>query len=276
LTLIASLRCTDGLILAADTEEVIEEAPLLKTRREKLRILDIPIISNCRIVAGGAGEFDYIRMMGDFIEDKIAECGVLVPRQRDIEKCIRSAIADVWRDHARHEGRAIPVQIMIAIRAEDHPSPQLMIVNGASVRRGTDIEAIGRGDATFKALADRFIQHGMLSTVSANLSAARVFMVYAFLQAKLSIPGIGGNTRIVALTDSGDLKYMKSWSVSAIQRFFNAFDQNIRTGVQSLSHELLLDDPVEQLLVAVGQETIKEYKELRKELRRIEEDESLV
>jgi hypothetical protein len=148
------------------------------------------------------------------------------------------------------------------------------VVSGTAVRRGSDVEAIGIGDATFKALADRFIQHGQLSTVSASVSAARIFMVYAMLQAKLSIPGIGGNTRVITMTSDG-IRYMKSWSVSAIQRFFNTFDQNIRTGVQSLSHIPSGDDPVEQLLVAVSKEIIKEYRELKEELERIEGDSSL-
>src|SRR5262249_25064827 len=142
-------------------------------------------------------------------------------------------------------------------------------------RRGADIEAIGIGDATFKALADRFIQHGMLSTVSATAAAARIFMVYAMLQAKLSIPGIGGNTRVVTLTPDG-VHYMKSWSVRAAQDFFGRFDANIRTGVQSLANFPSGDDPVEQLLTLIGKETLNDYRKLKQELEEIEKNDSLV
>jgi hypothetical protein len=276
LTLIASLRCSDGLILAADTEEVITEPPLLRTRREKIRVLETPAISNWRVILGGAGEYDYIGMIGDLIEERISNCGTFSPTHAHIGNSIRAAVAQVWRDYARYEQRTIDIKILIASRADQQGPFRLTVVSGAAVRRGLEVEAIGIGDATFRALTDRFIQHGQGSTVSASVSAARIFVVYAMLQAKLSIPGIGGNTRIVTMTDDGDFRYMKSWSVSAIQGFFSTLDHNIRMGVQSLSHVPSGDYPVEQLLTALSQETIKEYRKLKKELQRIEEDPSLV
>jgi hypothetical protein len=274
LTLIASMKCSDGLILAADTEEVISEPPLLRTRREKLRVLQRPGISNWSIVLGGAGEYDYIGMIGDLIEDKLSQS--LCPAQGDIDKCIRAAVAEVWRDYARYEQRSVDIKLLIASRADENSAFRLTVISGAAVRRGSDIEAIGIGDATFKALADRFIQHGMLSTVSANLSAARVFMVYAFWQAKLSIPGIGGNTRIVTMTDKGEIRYMKSWAVGEIQRFFGALDLRIRGEVQSLAHFRAEGDPIERFLAIVSGGVIEAYRELKKELQKIEDDESLI
>src|SRR5436309_2819828 len=107
LTLIASLKCTDGLILAADTEEVITEPPLLRTRREKLRILQTPAMSNWSVVLGGAGEYDYIGMIGDFIEEKLSDSNSLSLTQGDIDNGIRAAVAQVWRGYARYEQRTI-------------------------------------------------------------------------------------------------------------------------------------------------------------------------
>jgi hypothetical protein len=229
-------------------------------------------MSNWTIVAGGSGEYDYIGMIGDFIEEKISSFGS--PDPGKVDNCIRAAVAEVWRDYARYEQRAIPINMLIASRSDDHPTPRLTVVSGAAVRRGGDMEAIGKGDATFKALADRFIQHGQLTTVSADVKAAEIFMVYAMLQAKLSIPGIGGNTRVMTITDAGGIRYMKSWSVSAIQGFFNTFDSNIRVGVQSLAHHAPGDDPdaVEQLLMQLGQDVIQKYRELKAQLLRIEND----
>lgn len=45
MTLVASMKCMDGLILAADTEEATYESPALKTTAEKLRVLYTPIIN---------------------------------------------------------------------------------------------------------------------------------------------------------------------------------------------------------------------------------------
>jgi hypothetical protein len=276
LTLIASMRCTDGLILGADTEEVISEPPLLRTRREKIRVLETPAVADWRIVLGGAGEYDYIGMIGDFIEEKLRTCGSLLPNRADVDNSIRAAVAEVWREYARYEQRTIDIKLLIASRAENDRPFMLTVVSGAAVRKGADIEAIGIGDATFKALADRFIQHGRLSTVSANLSAARVFMVYAFLQAKLSIPGIGGNTRIVTMTDKGEIRYMKSWSVIEIQSFFGALDSRIRAEVQILDQLEGKDDPIERFLRIISSGVIDDYQNLKKALEKIEEDDTLV
>jgi hypothetical protein len=101
LTLIASLKCHDGLVLAADSEEVISEPPLLRTHREKLRVLQTAVISNWKIVVGGSGEYDYIGMIGDLIEEKVSQLGG--PDPGKVDNAIRSAVAEVWRDFARYE-----------------------------------------------------------------------------------------------------------------------------------------------------------------------------
>ena len=104
-------------------------------------------------------------------------------------------------------------------------------------------------------------------------------MVYAMLQAKLSIPGIGGSTRIITLAKNG-VKQMKSWSVKAVQDFFGEFDANIRTGIQSLSYRIsggvYESDPVERLLAELSKETLKGYLKLKKELEEIEKNENLL
>lgn len=274
MTLIASMKCVDGLILAADTEETIPEA--LKTSTEKLRVLDIPAISECRVVAAGSGDVGFIRMVGDFIEDKFGESGILVHSQKDVERHIRAAVVEVWRDYAQYGPHPIPLSLLIACQCNEEP-PRLIVVGQQSVYRGRDIEAIGIGDATFKALADRFIQHGMLTTVSANLKAARVFVVYAFLQAKLSLPGIGGQTRIVTISDEGELKYMKSWSVSTIQSFFRDIDGHVRGAVQVLAHAgETSGDPIERLIGGISKGLLEDYQSLKTEIQRIEKDETLI
>jgi hypothetical protein len=275
LTLIASLRCVDGLILGADTQEVISEPPLLKTTREKLRVLRNPVVSDWSIVLGGAGEYDYIGMIGDFIEEKVSQ-SASSPTQGDIDNGIRAAVAQVWRDYARYEQRTIDIKMLIASRSNEQSVHKLTVVSGAAVRRGSDVEAIGIGDATFKTLVDRFIPHGMLSTASVDVSTARVFMVYAMLQAKLSIPGIGGSTRIITMTQNG-LKWMKSWSVHAIQEFFGGMDAHIRGSVQQLAYSNPQSgDPVESMLATVSKGLMEDYRELKIELDRIDNDETLV
>jgi hypothetical protein len=73
LTLISGMITTGGLILAADTEEVISQPPLLRTTGEKIYVLsDLPWRGGgWRAVIAGAGDVDYVGMAKDLIEEKI-------------------------------------------------------------------------------------------------------------------------------------------------------------------------------------------------------------
>lgn len=264
--------------MAADTEEVIDVAPLLRTRREKLRGLRRPPAETWNVIIGGAGEYDYIGMIGDFIQEKMAVRSA--PTDADVMGAIREAVAEVWRDYARYENRTIQVQLLVG--SFTNTLPQVTVVNGASVRDGTDLEAIGLGDATFKSLADRYLFHGVLSTVMASAPAARVFAIYAMQCAKASIPGVGGNTRVITIKNNGELEYVKSLAVLRIQDFFGEFDQSIRLAVQGITHyerdlsNVRVTNQVEVLIKTIGGNMLREYKKLKKELARINADPTIV
>lgn len=259
--------------MAADTEEVISQPPLLRTRREKLRTLwSHP--ETWKIVLGGAGEFDYIGMIGDLIQEKVSQTP---GNGSDIRGAIRDAVTQVWRDHARYEQRSIDVRLLIASYSSDFGFPRLTVVSGAAIREGSDLEAIGIGDSTFRALADRFLPHGMLSTVSSPLEAAEIFTIYAMQQAKLSIPGVGGNTRIVTLKNNGDIKYVKSLAVLAIQDFFSRIDNNIRFCLSGVALESgpRLNTP-DVMIRYISKGMLRDLKKLQEELKKIETDDSFV
>jgi hypothetical protein len=271
LTLIASMKCHGGLIMAADTEEVMSEPPLLRSNREKLRVLS-DHMSAWKVVIGGAGEYDYIGMVGDIINEKVSSSPGTAT---DIRRAIREAVTEVWRDYARYEQRTVDIKMLIG-SASSSGGLRLTVVSGAAIRDGSDLEAIGLGDATFRSLADRFIHYGALSTVAAGLVAAKIFTVYAMLQAKQSIPGVGGNTRIIVLREDGTLSHMKSWSVAAIQRFFGEFDYAIRSEIGMTAVANSSGDEPEKFIRRISKTVLLAYKKLAKELEEIEKDDTLI
>ena len=84
-TLIAGIKATGGLILSADTEEVISEPPLLRSHGEKIHVLS-DTVSDWRIIVAGAGSVDYIGMARDLIREKTISTPA---HDADIIKAIR-------------------------------------------------------------------------------------------------------------------------------------------------------------------------------------------
>jgi len=265
LTLIAAIMSRDALIMSADTEEVIPDA--LRTRGEKIHIIS-PTSAEWKLVVAGAGDVDYICMARDLIEEKVS-CSE--GTNQEITDAIRDATSQIWQNHARYEQHAVNLRLLVGSLSADNVL-RLIVVSGVAVHDGRDLEAMGIGDATFRALADRFLPHGRLSHVSAQNEAIRSFVIYAMLQAKQTIPGVGGNTRVLTLTRNGEIKWEKSWKVAALQEFFSRFDSTIRDCMHGLMPDADLDP--EKFLEALHKHLRNDMKRLQRELKKIEENKS--
>jgi len=168
LTLVAGIKSRDGIILAADSEEVIPQA--LRTNAQKIRIL-YDSQSDWEVLAAGAGDVDYIRMIGDLIQEKIAVGSGL---HADISTAIRETVHEVWRDHVRYEQSAVSAQMLFASWSHDGVCA-FTVTNNAAVRDGRELEACGIGDATFRSLADRYLNKGLLSVVGGDIETSSYF-----------------------------------------------------------------------------------------------------
>ena len=263
MTLIAGIKSRDGIILAADTEEVIPQA--LRTNARKIRTL-YDSQSDWEVLAAGAGDVDYIRMIGDLIQEKIAVGSGL---HADISRAIRETVHEVWRDHVRYEQSAVSAQMLFASWSHDGVCA-FTVTNNAAVRDGRELEACGIGDATFRSLADRYLNKGLLPVVGGDIETLRTFVVFAMQRAKQTIPGVGGGTSIVTLGYDGQIKWEKSFKVIAIQEFFSTFDSDV---LHILGHGAV--EP-EKFISMMAKSAIQRVRKLRKEIARIEVDPSLM
>lgn len=261
MTLIAAIKASDGIVLAADSEEVIPEA--LRTTAQKIRVLYEPAM-DWHISSAGAGDVDYIRMVGDLIQQSVSTGN---GTDAEIRKAIRQVVHEVWRDHVHFEQSAISIQMLLVTYSHDKAT-RLTVVNNGAVRDGRELETFGIGDATFRSLADRYLNKGLLSFVGGDMEALRMFMIFAMQRAKQAIPGVGGNTNIVTVLQNGNTKWEKSWKVSAVQDFFSTLDADIR--------HLLGRTTAEDLVTTVAKKTVRGIKKLRKEIARIEADRGLI
>lgn len=261
MTLIAGIVCSDGLVMVADSEEVLGQE--LRTRGEKLHLIYDPQ-SDWRIVLAGAGDVDYILMARDFISEKVRETKVT---GKDIVDSIRSATHEIWRDYARFEpGHDVQLKLLIGSESSDRRTG-FNVVSGAAVRQGRKIEAMGKGDVIFMSLAERLLPKSMLSFIPLTAEATRIFMIYAAMAAK-QVPGVGGNTHIVTVGNDGKTRWEKSFKIAAVQRFFSDFHQDVSAFLMTDEN----DDPTEKLIRTFGKSTARQVRQLQKEIQRIEND----
>jgi hypothetical protein len=265
-TLIAGICCREGLILIADTEEVLEGA--LKTYSEKMYYLS-SAMGNWQAVIAGAGDVDYILMARDLIKEKLESTR---GNDADIIEAIRDSIHEMWRDHANFEAEKVQLRLLIGSFSSDSVF-RFTVVSGAAVRAGREIEAMGMGDAIFLGMADRFIPRGgLLGYVSGEAEALRLFAIYA-AQAAKATPGVGGMTRIVTISRTGNFRWEKSFKVVEVQEFFGSIHASIRSIFNNFTGNPIAP---EDFIKLFSKKTIREIGQLRKELERIEKDPSLI
>jgi hypothetical protein len=261
-TLIAGIMGVNGLMLSADTEESIPEPNALRTHGEKIYVLQ-PSLSDWKIVIAGAGDVDWIGMIRDFIWDNASTGN---GTDAEILSAIRKAIHEIWKNYVQYDRAGANVSLLIGSWSADHLL-RFRVVRNTTIRNGRDLEACGVGDSIFRALADRFLNYGRgFRYIAGDIEALRFFVIYAMQQAK-TVPGIGGNTRIVTLDSSGNLKWEKSFKIGAIQTFFRQFDGDLRLLIAQ-SEKITSEEFVRTL----SKSTLRRIKQLRKEIERIEHD----
>lgn len=205
-------------------------------------------------------------MACDFIREKTTAS---LGRDADIINAIRTSINEIWKNHIQYESAHVDLNLLIASWSTDG-ARRFTVVSGAAIRDGRDVEACGIGNATFLALADRFLHRGLLRTVGGTGEAVRMFTIFAMQQTKQTVPGVGGNSRIVTLRQGGELKWEKSFKVAEVQNFFSSFHNNFRHIAAGRAA-----DP-EYIVRTLAKLTLRDIKVLRKELIRIENNPSLI
>jgi hypothetical protein len=265
---IGAIRCMGGLVMCADTEEVIPEA--LRTRGEKLYV-----IPNVRygddswvLVLSGAGDVDWTHMAKDFIEERIAAGA---GTDAEIIQAIRTSISEIWSDYARYSQDRVSLRLLIGSYSTDKRT-RFTVVTDQAVRQGRDVEAMGIGDATFRGLADRFLSR------SVALGVAQIFSIYAMQQIKETIPGVGGSTRVVTLGHDGSTKWEKTFTVAVVQDFFPQMTTHIRRTIDPAVIDMTFGSKsptpgdLRKLFGSLNKALLRDIVKLRKEIDQIEND----
>ena len=265
MTLITGIIGTHGLILAADSEEQISQPNALRTRADNFQIFNGQQPTPWTVALTGSGDSDWIGMAKDFIEEAIrATDGT----DKQIIDCIRKAIHEIWRDYIQYERGQVDLGLLIGSFSSDFRL-RFTVVKNTAVRTGRSLEAMGIGDSVFRSLADRYLDYGTLGHVPGDMEVLRYFVIHAMQQAK-SVPGVGGNTRVLTIGRNGEIKWEKSYKIWEVTRFLGNLENDLR---------LLISQDVnkgEEFIKELSQGTVKRLRAFRSELERIESDSSLL
>jgi len=188
MTIAAGFPCRDGLILCADTQEVI--SGYVKTETEKTTVIRG---DKWNVVITGAGDADFIELAVQEIHHDLNSINGKQTLQKVIKETLKSVFVDTVQPYA-----SFPV--------EDRPSATLLIgvqsegvvglykSNGLVFRRMDTPECVGMGIALGKSLTAQFFRKEQ------SLKEAGLTAIYILHQVKKWVDGCGGNSDIILLS----------------------------------------------------------------------------
>lgn len=209
MTIAIGLLASDGLVVAADTQEIVgtmksDESKLLIANRglEKQKAGALAITG-----AGDAGYLDSINM---------EVCTKFVSRKSwSFEKVVKKQVKDFYQDHVVPFGKF-----------PDHDRPQLALIAGADVGRYRALWvsekstfsgpkkycAVGLGRAQATVMLRRY--YASMDTVRAASLAA-----YIIFHVKHSVDGCGNETQIVIVKD-GYAAHVSPSNIQLMEHYF--------------------------------------------------------
>jgi len=213
-TMAAGFRCSDGVILFADTEltypESLKYQGSTKVRTYEDKETDITVALT------GAGDWDYLCMAFEKVLRRIPTAGDQVDTIFD---AVEEVLIQIFETNiALSPVRPRPgFDLFAAVRTPTH---EFGLFKSADVafRRGFDIEMSGVGKLLGLYLADMLYDYRMSVKQGLFLAA------YILRVANKYVTGVGGKSDIITITKADGLKKAFGFDVSHLQDHFDEFD----------------------------------------------------
>ena len=225
-TLIVGLRCTDGVVLAADTEE-----STAYTRGRTRKLLTRTFANDAVVAIAGAGS-------GDLIDSAVEQIFEMVDTSKpkniaDLKALIRQALLRFYRQEVRNYPTRDPldtvVDLICAIRA---PAPDkhfaLYKASGPVISSVSGFAVLGSG-AVMRHVLEELYQ----PTIAVQRGVALVLHLLSL--GKRYVTGVGGDSHIVTLTADGMPVQEPIGEIRIKERYLDGFNR--------LVGELLLHFP---------------------------------
>jgi hypothetical protein len=218
MTIAMGFPCRDGVVLCADTQEVI--SGYVKTDTEKMTIIQSAPDYNVAIT--GAGDADSIEMVIQEVHAALNSNAQHLPIQTVIRSTLLKFFNERVAPYAAFPSDERPgTNILLAIQSEGIVT--LYKSRGTIFRRMNAPECVGMGVALGKSLISQLFSNDL------SLPQTGILALYILHQAKTWVDGCGGNSDIMLLSNKN-----LSWSriptedVKELEKHFDDFSEAMR------------------------------------------------
>jgi 20S proteasome alpha/beta subunit len=232
MTIAMGFPCRDGLVLCADTQEVI--SGYVKTDTEKMTI--IQSAPDYNVVITGAGDGDFIEMVIQEVHAALNSNHPGEPIQRVIKKTLLQLFNDRVVPYANFPYDERPAaSLLLGIQSDGVVT--LYKSRGAIFRRMNAPECIGTGLALGKSLI------AQLFTRDLQLPQAGIVALYILHQAKTWVDGCGGNSDILLLSSKKlEWRRLPTEDVKELEKHFDDFSNAMRPILISAADRVLSNE----------------------------------
>jgi len=211
-TIGAGVIATDGIVLAADSQETLDD--YLKLFKPK--VIELPLGADLKCVVVGSGDGPFIDMLTERISSLLS---VIEPYMENVKDTVHRAILDVCNQifplYPTQESKP-QAHLLIGIRASDGLSLFDAAVPMLKAAEGYTFIGFGRDLAAYK--AKQLMLPQMPLSVAAPLTAHILDVV------KKNLQHCGGETKMVVMTADG-----------RVEEKLPSFLENAETGYERIS-----------------------------------------
>lgn len=232
MTIAAGFCCKGGLVLAADSEMTIPES--LKYEDFKVAKLDFEGLKGG---ISGAGDWEYIQMAFRKVMARL-QANPINP-----QLAVEETVLEVYNNHiAAYPYEPRPsFDLLLGIRERDGLC-SLIKSSHTAVRRSLTFEFLGVGAVLGRYLADAMYDIGM------SLRQAALMAIYILRLAKKYVPGCGGHSDILVVDTSGNMEFLPTLKITALEENFSEFDEDVKRVLLGFADLGISDDHFESEL----------------------------
>jgi len=198
-TLIAGVRCADGIVIAADTEHT---DGVVRFQEHKLNVFPAVRTMSChlselaespyRVVIAGAGFSDYIKMTADCIRDGIEGSNHFMTEMRDVvDSAVRRTHETIFKHWNPEDQNRPSVSLFVGLRSGEET--KILRTVDEAVSEVETMSFAGTGESLARYLAGGLYRPRQSSAVVLNI------LVQVFRAVKESGAYVGGNTELCIL-----------------------------------------------------------------------------
>jgi 20S proteasome alpha/beta subunit len=249
MTIALGILASDGVVIAADTQENIGA---LKVTTRKIFTRRDPIRGRA-FAASGAGNSGYI----DAINQRLARHFERANTPELAESDMSAALLAFYRDHLFPmnvvPARERPAVELISGMTWKGRAPILFASEDSTLHQAKDYAAVGAGSDFAMMLLDRIVSR----KVDLSLELAGLLAAYVVFNVKEYMPDCGKGTHVTLLRD-GDGKYCSEEAIQTMEQAFRLYLQFDGTAVNYLLGRPLKNEESERDRLVTRLETLRQ------------------